>query len=130
MTLSRLEAGFVSTDRSLVDFLAEVFELDPLEPVDVGFATLFRLQSPGGVLKVMVPNRPPKPGARAQPFYALGGLRYLTLYVDDLDGIVERATTRGGQVVHGPTDLGPGTRIAVLEDPDGNPFEVVQAPSA
>ena len=130
MTLSRFEAGFVSTDRGLVDFLAEVFELDALDPFDVGFGTLYRLRSPGGVLKVMVPKRPPKPGERAEPFYALGGLRYLTLYVDDLDGIVERAMTRGGRVVHGPTDLGPGTRIAVLEDPDGNPIEVVQAPTA
>jgi predicted enzyme related to lactoylglutathione lyase len=126
----RLEAGFVSADRGLVDFLAEVFELDILEPVGVGFATVYRLQSPGGQLKVMVPNRPPTHRERAEPFYALGGLRCLALYVDDLGGIVERATTRGGRVVHGPTDLGAGARMAVLEDPDGNPFEAVQAPSA
>lgn len=130
MTLSRFEAGFVSADRGLVDFLAGVFELDALEPVDVGFATLYRLESPGGVLKVMVTKRPPKQGERSEPFYVLGGLRYLTLYVDDLGGIVERATARGGRVVHGPTDVGPGAQIAVIEDPDGNPLEVVQAPSA
>jgi len=130
VTLSRFEAGFVSGDRALVKFLAGVFELEAVEPMELGFATLFRLASPGGTLKVMVPSRPPKERERAEPFYALGGLRYLTLYVDDLDGVVTRATALGGRVLHGPSDLGDGARIVVLEDPDGNPLEVVEAPGS
>ena len=129
MTMLRFEAGFVSTDRGLVDFLAEVFELDALEPAEVGFATVYRLQSPGGVLKVMVPNRPPE--ARRTGAAVLRPRR--SALPDALRRRPEASSSgrRAGAVGRArATDIGPGARMAVLEDPDGNPFEVVQAPSA
>ena len=127
MTLLRFEVGLVSADRALVDFLAEVFELEPLPPLTAGPGVLHRLQLPGdAVLKVMVPNDPPAATDASGPFFAVTGIRYLTLWVDDLDGVIERATARNGRVQHGPAQLAPGVRIAVLQDPDGNAIEVVE----
>ena len=130
MSLQRFEVGLVSADGTLVDFLAEVFELEVLPAMSAGPGTLHRLQLPGdAVLKVMVPKEAPAAGGGSGPMFAVTGIRYLTLYVDDLDGVVARATARNGQVQHGPAQLAPGVRIAVLQDPDGNAIEVVEKKS-
>jgi len=126
VAVTRFEAGYVSSSETLVEFLAAVFELKRLPPMDVGFAVLHRLQSAAVTLKVMIPAQPPNPAARADPFYALAGLRYLTMYVDNLDGVVRRAADRGARILHGPAEVGPGARIVVLEDPDGNPIEAIE----
>jgi catechol 2,3-dioxygenase-like lactoylglutathione lyase family enzyme len=129
MTMVRFEVGFVSATRALVDFLAEVFELEELPPIETPPGTLHRLQSPGALLKVMVPLEPPKSGERVEPFYASTGLRYLSIWVDDLDAAIVRACARDGKLLHGPIEFEPGMRIAVLLDPDGNPVEVVESTS-
>jgi len=126
MTLLRFEVGLVSGDRAIVDFLAEVFELEPLPPVAAGPGMLHKLQSPGAVLKVMIPANPPEAAKAAEPFLARTGLRYLTFFVDDLDAVLARATARRAKIQYGPAERGGGVRIAVIEDPDGNTMEVVQ----
>lgn len=126
MTLRSVDVGFVSTNRSLVDFLAGVFELPELEPLEFPQGTVHRLQGPGGLLKVMVPAAPPAAPVPADSFYAIAGLRYLTVRVDDLDGVVERAVAGGGSVVLGPIELRPGARLVVLHDLDGNAIEVIE----
>jgi catechol 2,3-dioxygenase-like lactoylglutathione lyase family enzyme len=127
MNLQRVDPGFVSTDRSLVDFLAEVLELEELAPIELEPGTIYRLQAPGAIVKVMVPSVPPKSPEHAEPFYALSGLRYLTLWVADLDRVIERAVLRGARLERGPMELVPGIRFAVFEDPEGNAIEIAQA---
>jgi hypothetical protein len=128
MSLERIEVGLVSGDRALVDYLVEVFELDELPPSEQRVGTLYRLQAPGAVIKVMVPKQPPAERDH-EPFTAVEGLRYLTMFVTDLDAIIERSTTRGGAVTLGPIELGPGARLAIIQDPDGGTIEVVQVGS-
>ena len=126
MTLLRVDVGFVSADRTLVDFLARVFELPELPSITLEPGTVCRLQAPASVVKVMLPAEAPAPPVAASPFYALAGLRYLTLWVDDLEGVIARAIGEGGRIERGPVELVPGVRIAVLEDPQGNAIEVAQ----
>jgi predicted enzyme related to lactoylglutathione lyase len=128
MTVTRFEVGIVAADGRAVDFLAEVFQLERLPPMDNPAGTLHRLQSPGAVIKVMVPSERPKPGDR-DAFLAVTGIRYLSIWVTDLDGVVERCIGRGGALLHGPFEYEPGTRLAVVTDPDGNTLEVVEAAS-
>jgi predicted enzyme related to lactoylglutathione lyase len=126
MTLLRVDVGFVSADRTLVDFLARVFELTELPSITLEPGTVCRLQAPASVVKVMLPADAPEPPVTASPFYAVAGLRYLTLWVDDLEAVIARAVAEGGRVERGPVELVPGVRIAVLEDPQGNAIEVAQ----
>ncbi len=126
MSLLRVDVGFVSADRTLVDFLSRVFELQELPSITLGPGTVCRLKAPGSVVKVMLPAEVPAPPVQASPFYKLSGLRYLTLWVDDLEAVVERAVAAGGRIERGPVELVPGVRIAVLEDPEGNAIEVAQ----
>src|SRR6185369_9957218 len=114
MTLHSLEVGYVSADAGLVAFYETVLELTALEPLVFPVGTLHRLEIPGGLLKVLVPA--------AEPAVApdTGGLRYITVRVSDLDAVLARATEHGGTVVLEPMDVGGGSRLAILRDPDGN----------
>jgi predicted enzyme related to lactoylglutathione lyase len=122
--VQQIEVGLVSADDSLAEFYAAVFGMERLPATQSRSGVVHRLQAPGTVIKVMVPSRTPASAGPAELF-AVTGLRYLTLYVTDLDGTIERAMASGGHVRHGPMDIGPGVRLAILTDPDGNAMEVL-----
>ena len=127
MAVQSVETGLVSADGALVTFYCDVFELEELEALEFPQGTVRRMQAPGGhVIKIMVPTAAPMSPATAETFIGMSGYRYMTVRVDDLDGVIDRATTRGGNVVMGPMDLRPGVRLAVMTDPDGNTVEVMQ----
>jgi catechol 2,3-dioxygenase-like lactoylglutathione lyase family enzyme len=128
MAVLRVDVGFVKADRALVEFLAEVFELEVLPPIETPDATIHCLQGPGSVLKVMVPTEPPKPAPPFEPVSAVEGLRYIILQVDELDTVIARALGRGARIEKGPAEFVPGVWFAVLEDPYGNTIEVFQGP--
>jgi catechol 2,3-dioxygenase-like lactoylglutathione lyase family enzyme len=55
------------------------------------------------------------------------GIRYLTLYVDDINSAVARARQAGTSVLaQGPYQISPdGVYLALIRDPDGNPIELI-----
>jgi predicted enzyme related to lactoylglutathione lyase len=126
VTLQRLETGIVSKDRSLVDFYAEVFGLETVEPDVYPTGQLHRLVIPGGFVKVFVPDDPPAAPPPTARFTDMTGIRYFTARVDDLDGVIERATARDGTVVMPAFELRPGVRLAIITDPDGNTLEIAE----
>lgn len=126
MGLERFEIGIVGASSSLVDFYANVFELNRISSEEYPIGTLHRLQSPGAVIKVMVPNEPPA-DSNGRGFLAVKGLRYLTMFVTDLNGVLVRCVARNGRVLSEPMDFEAGFRLAVIADPDGNAIEVVQS---
>ena len=128
MTLHSLEVGYVSADARLVTFYETVLELTALEPMVFPVGTLHRLEIPGGLLKVLVPAEAPATAPDTGAFTDTQGLRYITVRVSDLDGVLARATEHGGTVVLEPIDVGGGSRLAIVRDPDGNTFEVSQSP--
>jgi len=67
--------------------------------------------------------RPMPDGRKQQP----GGWNRILLYVDDLDAHIARLKEQG---VHFRNDVesGPGGRQIQIEDPDGNPIELHEAP--
>lgn len=127
MTLQRIEVGLVSADESLAEFYAATFEMERLPVTESRSGTLHRLLAAGAGIKVMVPAQPPAIAELVEPFLAATGLRYLTLYAGDLDGVIERAIARGGSRQHGPMEIRPGVRLVILRDPDGNTIEVVES---
>lgn len=140
MTIEGVEVGFVSTDRRLVDWIAAVFQLEELRTIEVGAelmeqlpaarpATQYRLRARDGViLKVTVPQASPSPTNVTDHVLAGTGLRYVTMYVTDLDGVVERARQLGGTIEQEPTGV-LGAPLALIHDPDGNLYELSQIPS-
>jgi catechol 2,3-dioxygenase-like lactoylglutathione lyase family enzyme len=63
--------------------------------------------------------------AHTGPIQDYAGIRYLTTAVDDIDAVLSRARDAGRNVPVGPLEIVPGVNIAIVEDPDGNWFELV-----
>jgi predicted enzyme related to lactoylglutathione lyase len=127
--IDAVDVGLVSADPALADFYERVLGLERLEPRVFPFATVHRVACGPVTLKVMVPTDRPEPEDPVSPFWVRAGVRYLTLWVDDLDALVAAWTEAGGAVAMPPTELRPGVRSALLGDPDGNVVEAMeQAP--
>ena len=66
----------------------------------------------------------PMPGGRKQE---PGGWNRILIYVDDLDARIARLAKQG-VVLRNEVEAGPGGRQIQVEDPDGNPIELHEAP--
>ncbi len=126
MTITAIDVGLVSAHEALVAFYVDALGCERLEPRVFPFATVHRLACGPVTLKVMVPTDAPVAGPAVDPFWAAAGLRYLTVWVDDLAAVVARWTAHGGRVTMAPTEIRPGVSTAMLADPDGNVVEMMQ----
>jgi predicted enzyme related to lactoylglutathione lyase len=125
MTVLSVDIGLVSATDALVAFYRDVFDLEPLEPRVFPDGTVHRLALGSGALKVMVPAQTPAESPRTGRFWDRAGMRYVTMWLDDLDTVVERWTAAGGTIALGPITIRPGVRTALLVDPDGNTVEAM-----
>jgi lactoylglutathione lyase len=125
MAVQSFDLGFVSTTDALVHFYATVLELEEIEPREFPMGVVRRLACGGGVLKVMIPAETPAPPPDAG-FLERSGLRYATLWIDDVDAVAARWQANGGAIVMGPAELLSGTYGALATDPDGNTVELMQ----
>jgi catechol 2,3-dioxygenase-like lactoylglutathione lyase family enzyme len=132
---SRLQAGIVPVDLGAsVVFYRDVLGLpyQGTRPALEG-RTLHLFTAGDSVLKLLeTPETPEAPSARAPggPFADATGIRWLTLDVGDLDAIVSRCVRAGVHLQLAPTDLRPGLRVAIAEDPAGNAIELVERTTA
>ena len=85
--------------------------------LDVGNSVLKLLQ-----LDRAIDNEPEPGGLRA----GAAGMRYCTFTIDDLDGVVGTCRDAGYRVGMRPTAMGPGIRVAAIEDPDRNWIELME----
>jgi glyoxylase I family protein len=67
--------------------------------------------------------RPMPDGRRQEP----GGWNRIVLYVDDLRATIERLT-KAGVRFRNQVEVGPGGSQILIDDPDGNPIELHEAP--
>lgn len=85
-----------------------------------------------GATKVKLMQFPQAPGARIDNSYIHSsyGVRYLTLFVKDVEKSLESARKQGARpIAKGPVSLpesvAPNLQLAVVRDPDGNMIELV-----
>jgi lactoylglutathione lyase len=71
------------------------------------------------------PEAPGKPADQAYIHSTLG-IRYLTLYVKDLNRVLERVKKAGVAALgETPVEIGTGTWLLAVKDPDGNFIELI-----
>lgn len=88
-----------------------------------------RLETPNGErIKLFQPQNPPAPVSRPPLPLDRCGLAFLTLIVDELESVLERACACGGVRPAGsaPVELRPGVTVAFVADPEGNAVELVR----
>jgi catechol 2,3-dioxygenase-like lactoylglutathione lyase family enzyme len=92
-----------------------------------GGGTMHRLWAAESMIKLVAPESAPD-----QPVIAGGlragalGLRYFTFSVADLDELMSDLKANDVPVIRDVTEMGPGVRIAIVEDPDGNHVEFLE----
>ena len=111
------------------DVLGLVHEGDITKQLEhAGIKVMHRLRAGQSVLKLIVPVQ--APGARPAPGGVQGstGYRYWTMTVHNLDEVLSAVQAAGQKIVRPRTETRPGVVISVVEDPDGNWMEFIQAP--
>jgi catechol 2,3-dioxygenase-like lactoylglutathione lyase family enzyme len=84
--------------------------------IAIGDSLLKLMQFPDGQAPPAAP-----PGRMAQ-----SGIRYITVAVQDLQGVVEHLQAQGLTFVVPPRPSPSGAIIAMIEDPEGNTVELLQ----
>ena len=127
MKLAReaLDLGvFVSDINASLKFYQETLGLEKVDETKLPVGMMHRLSYGNSFLKLIDPNEMPPKG----PTGLLDqlGFRYVTFPVKNISEICEALKEKGVTFNVPETELRPGVRIAMVEDPDGNTVEFVQ----
>jgi catechol 2,3-dioxygenase-like lactoylglutathione lyase family enzyme len=128
ITRDQLELGVVTHDHpAMMRFYGEALGLElvgSLPIASIGVRHKFRLGANSiKLIELDVPlERRPKGGL---PWQA-AGLRYWTIHVRDLDGVMARLAAAGTEQLTAIDEPVPGIRYVIVADPDGNGIELVE----
>ena len=96
-------------------------------PKSLGTGMMHRLMCGTSLVKVLALDNPPTASPPPGGIGAATGYRYWTISVSNLEDLVEACSAAGHRVVGRPTEIRPGVTIAIVEDPEGNWVEFLQA---
>ncbi len=89
---------------------------------------VFVLDEADQATRIKILSFPKAPGKQPDQAYIHSalGIRYLTLYVKDMNRALERLKQAGIKLLgETPVDLGGGTLLVAVKDPDGNFLELI-----
>ena len=89
---------------------------------------VFVLEEIEQATRIKILSFPEAPGKQSDQAYIHStlGIRYLTLYVKDLNPMLERVKKAGVQYLgETPVEVGTGTWLLAVKDPDGNFIELI-----
>jgi predicted enzyme related to lactoylglutathione lyase len=90
---------------------------------------MHRFRLGDSLLKLLELSTVPEPRPAPGGMRGGSGYRFWTLWMNNLDELVEDAKARGSAVPSGPPEVRPGDRMAMVGDPDGNWVELIENPS-
>ena len=109
--------------KSLV-FYRDLLGLPFIEERPVWFGTMHRLRFGTSDFKLIAPKMNPPKGAVGLENQL--GFRYVTFVIKNLDSVCADLKAKGVEFTFEPKEIRPGTRIAMVKDPDGNIVEFVE----
>ncbi len=92
-----------------------------------GGGTMHRLWCGESLIKVIALASPPEARAAQGGIPAATGYRYWTISVSNLEEITNACAAKGYTVAVPAREIRPGIKISIVEDPDGNWVEFLQA---
>jgi predicted enzyme related to lactoylglutathione lyase len=124
-----LEAGIVvRDDAALRAFYTDVMGFALVDHLEHAAGTVWKLRRGDARLKLFKSRGDVEPPARVEPWYRPGGWCYAALYVDrpdDVDALAASVAAAGGAVLIEPTTHRAGARMALVDDPEGNVWELL-----
>ena len=127
MKLARdaLDLGvFVSDIDASLEFYQETLGMEKEGDLEVPFGVLHRLRYGNSFFKLIDPKEVPPKGPSGLVDQL--GFRYVTFPVTNISEICEALKEKAVKFTIPETELMPGVRIAMVQDPDGNTVEFVQ----
>jgi len=127
---SAIDLGIVVTDGpKALAFYVDLLGLEHVGDMPMpigGGGTMHRVQCGDSLLKLVAFDTTP-PAATGGGIPGGLGFRYVTLIVSNLDEILAACAAVDVKIVTPATDIRPGVRIGIVEDPDRNWVEFVEA---
>lgn len=123
-----IEIGiYVKDAEQSLTFYRDVLGLPYLGDLEFTGTHMWRFQAGGSVVKLLAETPTPEGEAgETLPF----GFRYLSLFVSNLDELVDEIAAAGCAVVIPITEFRPGARFAFVQDPEGNRIELLDVATA
>jgi glyoxylase I family protein len=127
-----IDLGIVTTNgEGMLAFYRDVLGFEhegDIAMENVGIKVMHRLWFGKSLIKLVVPVK--DPGVPAAPGGIQGGTgyRYWTMTIHNLDEVLSAVQAAGRKIVRPRTEVRPGVAIGMVEDPDGNWVEFIQAP--
>lgn len=129
LTKAAIDLGIVTTDpQRLLAFYRDTlgFKMAGEMPMpDDG--QMYLLQCGSSTIKIVVNGKKPKACSPPGGIAAATGYRYWTISLSNIDEVVAQCTEAGYKVIVPRLEVQPGIIIAMVEDPDGNWVEFMQA---
>jgi catechol 2,3-dioxygenase-like lactoylglutathione lyase family enzyme len=122
-----IEHGFVARDAArLAAFYATGLLFETVAAYEFPRGTVHRMRRGAARMKLFQPADGIGPRVAAEPWYSIEGAGYGALLVDDAVAEVERAQAAGAELLEGVISHRPGAQYALLRDPEGNVWEILQ----
>ncbi|MGC8658821.1 MAG: VOC family protein [Desulfomonilaceae bacterium] len=120
-----MDLGIIVSDiKSSLNFYQDLLGLKFIETVPLWFGEMYRLRFGGSDLKLIAPKVVPPKGASGLENQL--GFRYITFVITNLSELCSRLKDLNVEFTFPEKEIRPGTRIAMVKDPDGNIVEFVE----
>ncbi|HKI74561.1 MAG TPA: VOC family protein [Pseudomonadales bacterium] len=123
-----IDLGIVTKQvEPMVKFYRDTLGFVPDGEMDLpGGSKMTRLKCGTTVVKLVVQGREPRAEAPPGGLAGATGYRYWTVTISNLDEAAKTCADGGYNLPVPPTEIRPGIRIAMVEDPDGNWVELLE----
>ena len=129
MSTLHIDLGIVVLDiDACLPFYRDALGLPEGRTIDLpGGSRIHELKCGDCTVKLVTHKRTPE--AANPPGGSRGGtgLRYWTMGTDDIEAAVAACEAAGAPIPLPPLELVPGVKIAMIEDPEGNVVELLEA---
>ena len=120
-----LDLGIIASDiKASLNFYQNLLGLEFVGSTPVYFGTIHRLRFGTSDFKLIEPKTVPPKGAVGLEKQL--GFRYVTFVISNLSELCGELKSKGIEFALPETQIRPGTRIAMVKDPDGNIVEFVE----
>jgi catechol 2,3-dioxygenase-like lactoylglutathione lyase family enzyme len=120
-----LDLGILVSDiNASLKFYQDLLGLKFIEKNPVWFGTMYRLRFGASDFKLIAPRTMPPKGLVG--LEAQIGFRYVTFVIKNLSAVCGKLQEKGVAFEIPEKEVRPGTKIAMVRDPDGNIVEFVE----